>query len=103
MGMTSLWTREEIAQKVEELGADSFTNLIRQAEEMEIQLTEDYIDPRQFIAWEPGVLGCCELVNVDRCTCHRFRTWGRCAHHALALEHMGLLPELTLAEQAEAA
>jgi hypothetical protein len=93
MQTANKWTREAIEQKVAELGADSFTNLLRQAEEMELQLTEDYVDPTQFIVWEPGIHGFCELVSADQCTCRRFKIWGRCAHHALVLEHMGLYPD----------
>lgn len=32
-------------------------------------------------------------VGVERCTCRRFRVWGRCGHHALLLAELGLIPD----------
>lgn len=88
MAMTMHMTHAEIVRTIEALQADSFTNLLRQAAEMELQIEQDDIDPSQFIVREPGRSGFCELANAERCTCRRFRIWGRCAHHALVVDHL---------------
>lgn len=42
-----------------------------------------------WVAWTDDIPGECDLVTDEGCTCHVFRTWQRCEHHALLLKRLG--------------
>jgi hypothetical protein len=76
---------QRIAQDVE----DRQDGLVREANHRGIWFLEDEGYPNQYLAYEQGAPGRCEIVTPRSCSCRRFRFWKRCPHQALLITLLG--------------
>jgi predicted Rdx family selenoprotein len=71
--------------------AEELNRLLRTAEEAQIRIVVTRTKHTQ-IAVEPGTAWAYE-VTVDGCECVGFRVTGRCPHHAMLLNELGLIED----------
>ena len=76
----------EIEARISEQERGRHARLLQRARTMGLAYDHDYISPSGMIVWQPDQQGRCEVVEPDRCSCHEFRVWRSCPHHALMIE-----------------
>lgn len=77
--------------RVRRFKAEEQQSLLRTANEVGIRIVVTRTKHTQ-IAVEPGTAWCYE-VTVNGCECAGFRVTGRCPHHAMLLDELGLLED----------
>lgn len=63
--------------------------LLARAHAMQLQADPDYCRADACVMWQPAVLGRCEVVSLEGCSCHEYKLWRHCPHFALLNELTG--------------
>ena len=77
---------QEVVARISEQQQGRHRRLLQRARDMQLMVDQDYISADGMIVWQPSQQGRCEVVEPDRCSCHEFRVWRSCPHHALLVE-----------------
>ncbi len=79
-------TAAVIAAPISQEQQERIARLARQAEADGVLIEEER--PGQYVAWREDEPFTCQIVTATSCTCHRFRLWRACEHHALVVQRL---------------